>query len=248
MGDRAATGRGYWFPLVLLGFGLLAMLGWDSVPDHGWFAYAPSPDGMGEYGVGNSVVLVRFEQDQYPPRDWPWPVLVTATFVATVAWYGWRAGDPVRRYVALALGGGVAILVGYVATGMADVAHDPAGFVSSVGLPLLALGAVAGAWARLRPGPGRRVAALISVSCLVVGVGTVLGTWAPGLYDPVVIAVGLFVLARLERSRLLAAVAAVVLVAMVVFPTGTLSTLLPAALTLAGAIVALAHQSRPAPA
>jgi hypothetical protein len=252
VGDRA----GYWFPLVLLGFGLLAMLGWDS-EDFGWFAYAPSSDGgtyLGteQYVARNSVVLVRFEQGRYPPRDWPWPVLVTTTFVATVAWYGWRARRSADvstlRYVALALGGGIAVLVGYAAAGIADVAEDPAGFVSSVGLPLLALGGVAGAWALSRHGPGRRVAALVSVGCLVVGLGTVLGTWSPGLYDPVVIAAGLFALARLERSRLLVVVAATALVAMVAFPTGTLSMLLPAAVALAGAIAALAYQGRAAPA
>jgi hypothetical protein len=51
------------------------------------------------------------------------------------------------RYPPLALGGGIAVLVGYAAAGTADVTDDPAGFVSSVGLPLLALGVVAAAWA-----------------------------------------------------------------------------------------------------
>jgi hypothetical protein len=71
----------------------------------------------------------------------------------------------------------------------------------------------------------------------------VLGAWSPGLLDPVIIAGGLLILARYERSRLLAVVAVAVLVAMVVFPVGMLSTLIPAVMMLAAAIVALVRQS-----
>jgi hypothetical protein len=179
-------------------------------------------------------------------RDWPWAVLVTTTLVATAAWYGWRArraGGSVRGHVALAVGGGIVVPTGYVVVGMADTTTDPAKLVTSVGLPLIGLGVLAMAWAYFRLGPGRKAAALISAACLVVGLGTVLGAWSPGLVDPVIIAGGLLALARFEHSRLLAAVAVAVLLVMAVFPVGTLSTLIPAVILLAAAIVAVVRQS-----
>jgi hypothetical protein len=78
---------------------------------------------------------------------------------------------------------------------------------------------------------------------LVVGVGTVLGAWSPGLLEPVLIAAGLVALAWYERSRLLVLVAGAVLAALVVIPDGTLSTLVPAVIVLAAAIVALARRN-----
>jgi hypothetical protein len=132
---------------------------------------------------------------------------------------------------------------GYVVVGMADTTTDPVKLVTSVGLPLIGLGVLATAWAYFRLGPWRRAAALISAACLVVGVGTVLGAWSPGLLDPVIIAGGLLILSWYERSRLLAVVAVAVLVAMMVFPVGMLSTLIPAVMILAAAIVALVRQS-----
>jgi hypothetical protein len=249
MGERARAG--YWFPLVLLGFGLLGLLGWDSVlasQDFGWFAYAP-PSGLADYQytqvlVGTSVA-VDFEMKRYPMRGVLWPVLVVATLVVTMAWYGWRArraGSSVRPYVALAVGGVIAVPATYIATGMASVMPDPAEMVTSVGLPLFVLGVLTGAWAYSGHRPWRRTAATISVACLVVGVGTILGALAPGLLDPVIIAGGLLALARFERSRLLAVVAGVVLVAMVMLPAGALSALIPAMVLLAAAIVELARQ------
>lgn len=260
MGDRAASGGryGYWFPLVLLGFGLLGLLGWDSVrasQDFGWFSYTPmSSDPVHldtailSPGADYQARAVSFNLTQYPMRDWPWAVLVTTTLVATVAWYGWRArraDGSVRGHVALAVGCGILVPAGHVVVGMADTTADPAKLVTSVGLPLIGLGVLAAAWACFRLGPGRRAAALISAACLVVGVGTVLGAWSPGLLDPVIIAGGLLTLARFERSLLLAVVAVAVLVAMVVFPVGMLSTLIPAVMMLAAAIVALVRQSGP---
>lgn len=256
MGESRA---GYWFPLALLGFGLLAMLGWESVPaghGFGWFSYATFSDDMyfgpefyqsntGLVQEQNSISVVRFEPGPYLMRDFPWPVLVIATLVATMAWYGWRArraGKPAGTYVMLAVGGGLAVLVAYVATGMATVTSDPAGMVTSVGLPLLGLGAITGAWAYLRLGPWRRAAGMISVAALLIGAGTVLGAWAPALLEPVIITAGLLALARFEHSRLLAVVAVLVLAAMVVFPAGPLSMLAPAIVVLAAAIVVLVRQ------
>jgi hypothetical protein len=179
------------------------------------------------------------------PRDWPWAVLITATFVAAVAWYARRArraGGSVRAHVALAVGGAIAVPACYVAAGTADAIGDPAALVPAVGLPLLGLGGLAGAWAYFRRGAWRRTAAVVSVGSLVVGVGAVLGSWSPGLLDPVLIATGLLVLAGYERSRLLAVLAGTVLVALVAFPEGALSMLVPAVLVLATAITALVRR------
>jgi hypothetical protein len=260
VGDRGRPN--YWFPLVLLGFGLLALLAWESMPtaweDHGWFTYAVFTDDQyfdvgqgGLTGTGlvqeqHSVSVASTGMALYPMRDLPWAVLVIGTVVATMAWYGWRArraGGSARPFVIVAVGGGIAVVVAYVATGMASAVPDPAGTVSSVGLPLVGLGALAGAWAYLRPGRWRRATAMTSAICLLVGAGTVLGAWAPGLLEPVIITGGLLALARLERSRLLTVVALLMLATMLVFPPGsTLSMLVPAMVVLAAAIVILVRQ------
>jgi hypothetical protein len=166
--------------------------------------------------------------------------------LGAVAWYAWlarKAGGSVRAHVTLGVTGGIAVPACYVVAGAADAIADPAGMVPSVGLPLLGLGGLTGAWAYFRQGPWRRTAAAVSVVSLVVGVGTVLGSWSPGLLDPVLIAAGVLVLARYERSRLLAVLAGVLLVVLVVFPDGTLSTLIPAVLVLAAAIVTLVRRN-----
>jgi hypothetical protein len=256
MGDQGRVR--YWFPLVFLGFGLLAMLGWESTPTtpEDWFAYAPyTADeylGTDQYTTDNSLTLethsvsvATLSPGLYSMRDFPWTVLITATLVATMAWYGWRArrdGGSVRPYVMVAVCGGLAVPVAYVATGMAGAVADPAGTVTSVGLPLLGLGVLAGAWAYLRPGRWRRAAAMVSAACLLVGAGTVLGAWAPGLLDAVIVTGGLLALARFERSRLLALVAVLVLAAMLAFPVDTLGMLVPAMVVLAAAIVVLVGQ------
>lgn len=262
MGDHVGDkGRpNYWFPLVLLGFGLLALLGWESMStaweDDGWFTYAVFADDQ-YFGVEQHLTSIAAPQEVYgvsgtwastlyPMRDFPWAVLLTGTVVATVAWYGWRArraGRSARTFVIAAVGGGIAVVVAYVATGMASAVPDPAGTVTSVGLPLVGLGALAGAWAYLRPGRWRRATAMTSAICLLVGAGTVLGAWAPGLLEPVIITGGLLALARFERSRLLAVVALLILAAMLVFPPGsTPSMLVPAMVVLAAAIVILVRQ------
>lgn len=263
MGERAVSGGryGYWFPLVLLGFGLLGLLAWDSVAaraDLGWFAYAPlSPETGHDVDtidtIGTIAQMSAYREEPLSSglagsrlRDWTWAVLVTVTLVGTVAWYARRArraGGSVRTHVALAVSGAIAVPACYAVAGAADVMADPAELVRSVGLPLLLLGALLGAAAYFRVGPWRRTAATIGVVCLVAGVGTVLGAWLPGLLAPVLIAAGLLAIARYERSRLLAVVAGTVFVALVVFPDGTLSTLIPAVVVLAAAIVTLVRRN-----
>ncbi len=250
MGERTAGRYGYWFPLALLGFGLLALLGWDSmrtVEDFGWFAYAPLPPepqiqqtitGLGisaSYNTATPLLAI-------PAQDWTWTVLITVVLVGTIAWYGRRVGGSVRTYVALAAGASAAIWLLHLIAGLADATAGLGEVVPSVGLPLLGLGVLAGAYFRL--GSRRRVVAVVSIASLGAGVAVVLGAWAPGLLDPLLIAVGLLVLAWYERSRLVVVVACLVLTVLIVFPDGTLRTLVPAMVVLAAAIVALVRRDR----
>lgn len=256
MGERAASGEryGYWFPLALLGFGLLGLLGWDSVrppEDIGWFAYAPLSSETGD-AVEGEAQLSAYYNTALPPglvgplRDWPWTVLITVTLVGAVAWYAWdarRAGRSVRMHVALAVGGAIAVPACYVIAAVAEDITDPVGLIPSVGLPLLVLGGLAGAWAYRLRGAWRATVAAVSVMSLVAGVGTVVGAWSPGLLDAVLITTGVGVLAWYERSRLLVVVACAVLAALVLSPEGTLSMLVPAVIVLAAAIAALARRT-----
>ena len=251
MVDKVVAGGrpGFWFPLVLLGFGLLGLLGWESVrtgQDFGWFAYTPLPSGSAhaiQEGIAVSAYVTvdgPFGLGRLPLQDESWVVLVTAALVATVAWYGRRVRGSALAYVTMAVGGGIAVVAGYVAAGVAGPTDEPAGLITSVGLPLAGLGGLACAYAR--PAPRRRVVALVlGAGCLVVGLATMLGTWSPGLFLPMVIAGGLLALARYERSLLLAVVAAAALVTMAMVQDGPLSLLIPAVVLLAGGIVALAR-------
>ncbi|GAB1512435.1 hypothetical protein [Actinophytocola sp. KF-1] len=255
MGGRA-TRDGYWFPLALLGFGLLVLLGWGSVTtaeDVGWFAYAPAADvqnshalvGVG-FSSGNTVAPLLVTS---PVRDWAWTVLITVCLVGSVVWYAVRdrrAGRPVRGHVAVAVGGTAAVWGVHLIAGIADATAGLGDLVPSVGLPLLVLGLLAGLYHRL--GARRRVAAVVSALCLGAGVAVVLGAWSPELLDPVLIACGLLALALYERSRLVAVVSCVVLTALVVVPDGTLRTLVPAVVVLGAAIAALARRGGAVPA
>lgn len=248
MGGRAAGRYGYWFPLVLLGFGLLVLLGWDSVrtvEDFGWFAYAPLPPepqiqqnltGLEMSASYNTATPLLATTDQ----DWTWTVLITVVLVGTIAWYGRRGGGSVRTHVAVAVGASAAIWFLHLVAGIADATAGLGESVPSVGLPLIGLGVLAGAYFLL--GTRRRVAAVVGVASLGAGVAVVLGAQAPGLLDPVLIACGLLVLAWYERSRLVVVVAGLVLTALVVVPDGTLRTLVPAMVVLAAAIVALVRR------
>jgi hypothetical protein len=257
-----ATGRGdrygYWVPLVLLGFGLLGLLGVSLArPVPFWFAYTPMAEtqilSVGQYtvsGVRYGEAVLWSDTWQYPPRGWSWAVVVLGTFVATAAWYGWRArrAVPWRRTVLFAGVGVVAIALLYLTVAVADTMPDRGELVSAVGVPMALFGAIAGAWWYFRSGPGRTVAAALALFAVFVGAGTVLGALAPALTDPVIIAVGLLGLARVERSLLLAGVAVASFVAMVTLPAGTLDTLIAALVLLVGGIAALVLRGRAATA
>jgi len=116
-----------------------------------------------------------------------------------------------------------------------------------VALPLAGLGVLAGAYFWF--GPRRRAAAVVSAVCLTTGVSALVGALAYGLVDQLLITCGLLVLAWYERSRLVAVLSVVLLAALLLFPFGILSTLVPAVIVLATAVVALVRRSgRPAPA
>ena len=246
MGGRTTDerGYGYWFPLVLLGFGLLTLLaGEGGRDDVDWFAYAPATS-----GEAHAVAILepaRYYNTPLPigvgfsTRDWTWTVLVAVVVAGAVAWYGVRA-RAVRKHLAVAVGGVLAVLACHVVAGLADAVPEEGELVRSVALPLAGLGVLTGAYYWL--GPRRRAAAVVSVVCLAVGASALLGVWAYGLVDPVLITCGLLVLARYERSRLVAALSVVVLAALLLFPYGVPSTLVPAALVLAAAIAALVRR------
>jgi hypothetical protein len=115
--------------LVLLGFGLLGLLGWDSVragQEFGWFSYTPLPPEIGYVAQQNTLIVASYSAGtpfglgRFPAQGEAWAVLVTATLVATAVWYGWRArrSGSVRTYVAVAVAGGIAVPAGYVAAPM----------------------------------------------------------------------------------------------------------------------------------
>lgn len=241
MGGRTENDRGYgyWFPLVLLGFGLLAKLAWDVVrPDLPSIAEAP--------GAANSVAILTPGAQYGPlpfdtgasPRDWTW-LLVTVVLVGTMMWYGVRARS-VWRHLAVAAGAVVMVLACHVIAGIADAVSEKGELVRSVGLPLVVLGVLTGAYYRFES--RRRAVAVVSVVCLAFGVSALLGAEAPGLFDPVVMMCGLLVLAWYEGSRVVAVLAVVVPMAFLAFPYGILSTLVPAVIVLAAAIAALVRR------
>jgi hypothetical protein len=132
----------------------------------------------------------------------------------------------------VAVGGSAAIWLCHVIAGTEGLGE--------VGLPLLVLGALAGAYFRL--GQRRRMAAVISIVCLGAGAAVVLGTWLPDLIDPVLIAGGLLGLAWFERSWLVAVVACLAPAVLLVFPGGMLRVLVPAVIVLVATIVALVRR------
>lgn len=256
MGGRTENDRGYgyWFPLVLLGFGLLTLLAHDNLrtrDDVGWFAYAPATPGNGTQFTAILEPGAAYYNSPLPfdvgisTRDWTWTVLIAVTLVGTVAWYAVRArraGRSVRGHVAVAVavGGVVAVLACHFVAGFADAVSGEGELVRSVALPLAGLGVLAGAYYWF--GPRRRVAAVLGVVCLTAGVSALAGAWAYGLVDPLLITCGLLVLARYERSRIVAVLSVVLLVALLLFPQGILSTLVPAVVVLAAAIAALVRR------
>jgi len=170
-----------------------------------------------------------------------WPYLVAAIFVATVAWYAVRAEKPKpwRRLAAIAFCGLIAIpIAGIVAGGMTSHGDGRELLGTVMGLFTL-LGAGGAAWAYFRLGPGRGAAIIIAVMFGPLAVYGWLVSLLPQMAEALLPGLGLLALAWFERSVLLASVTVAFLLAAAVFTTGSAALLIPAAVTLVGAIATL---------
>lgn len=227
MGASSDDRYGYWFPLVLLGFGLLALLGWEAVRVEGfeWVSYRPET--TTGYQFYATLTGMEMSEDIVPlvigAAPGPWTVLVTVCLGGTAAWYATR---PWWRSVAVAAGGSAAIWLSYATDGLGEL-----------GLPLLVLGALAGAYFRLSR---RRAAAVAGIVSLGAGGALMLDSW---LFEPVLVGGGLLALAWFERSRLVAVVGCLVAAALLAFPDGMPRVLVPAMVVLGAAVVALVRRA-----
>ncbi|KAA9154585.1 hypothetical protein FPZ12_031670 [Amycolatopsis acidicola] len=187
--------RGYWVPLLLFGFGVLA------AP----LVYETDV----RQGIGTRVVV-----ESTTKAGAYWVALVTVGAAASLAWYRWRAsrvGVQARTgiYVAWLLGALALFVVlvpvvGYLVLGLFD-GFSPQGVWVS-GAVCVAGGLVAGvsAWRSWRPG---MVVGLVAV-VLAADQLAILAT-THGFGALLVIAVGVCALAWVERSVLCGVIAAV---------------------------------------
>jgi hypothetical protein len=246
-----------WFPLAALGFLLLGLtaLGMPS-GDSGWFAYTPAErhayavitPGLSQQG-GNTAVPVLatgFTRQSEVGRFWPW--VAGAGFLATLAWYAVRAhrtGRPFRpgMLVLSGLGGLVALTAAAVLGEFAHVAGP--GVAAGVAWPVALLGLCGAGWAFFRLGPGARPAGITGVTLLALGAYALVSSVLPG-ENGLLIGAGLALLAWLERSVLLAAVAGLFSLVVVVLAATELAAPAGTAVVFGGAITALVLSRRPA--
>ncbi|PRX46500.1 hypothetical protein B0I33_10777 [Prauserella shujinwangii] len=246
----------YWFPLAVFGFLLLggaATAATTPEEEFGWFAYAPIDAPRRSVSVLRAVPFSEYERLEAVrlTDSWPGLSLLLAALLATVAWYAWRArraGTPFpARRLALGTAGAVAATVaGWLVLAVLADTVEHTEVVLVAGPPLLLLAAVLGACAYFGRGRWRRVAGVAGVVVLVV---TVLAAVLPVLADQLLIpaaAAALLVLARWERSALLAVIAGLFLAAAVLAPGGPARLLLPAAVLLGWAIGVLLLRGRAA--
>ncbi|WP_158887271.1 hypothetical protein [Amycolatopsis anabasis] len=244
--------------MALLGFGLLALLALRPEPGFGWFAYTPRSEMMATtFAVQGSsnVIVPEFFVDPaglgfaVSGRDF-WPVAILVLFLATVAWYAVRmrragAGLSRGRLITVVLGGLGAIVLGFVLGGIARAAGDGPEVAVTVGGPLVGLGLCAGAWSFFRLGPGGRAARIACAVLVPAAAFLALAALLPDRIDTLLITTGLLVLARLERSILLAVVAGAFLLSGVLFARGVFGLALSAAIVFAGVIAAFVVVRRP---
>ncbi|GHF75916.1 hypothetical protein FHX82_002468 [Amycolatopsis bartoniae] len=227
--------RSAWFPLALLGFLLLAAALWEMRTPTGWFAYAPAQGFHVQflYGIGEPVLRPAEE-----PSSWRWgtprQLAVTVALLGTVVWY--------RRRVLLIGGAGLVVVVLSAALAAAARAFGGQVLATAVGVPLVLLGACAGAWVWFRP--GYRPAVVAGVVCLALAAYALIAAFDPDLVDVVTAALGLGVLAVLARSVLLGLVAVLFALAGPVFGDGAPGLLGAGAVALAGALAVLGPGGR----
>lgn len=233
----------FWFPLVLLGFlalGGIALAGdrYQPLAFHQLEGLGPG----GIYGTGVSQayqsVMVLSSVSPVAVRTYPgeyWVAGVLVILLATAVWYAWRSGQE-RTFAFLGLAGVVAA-VGFLVI-LEIVLAQPA-LAPTIGGSLLAVGLCGAAWVYFRLGGGRRVVAGISVVVVATGGVALLINVTPVRPDQWIVVCGLLVLAGLERSLFLAAVALVYFVVAWAFLPGVTGLVLTAAVLFFGGVSAL---------
>ncbi|MFF5987523.1 hypothetical protein [Prauserella flavalba] len=244
---------GYWFPLALLGFGLLGAVTVRPAADVGWFAYRPGSERqyLTSVSYAESVdVEAGFHVVAGGAYGWQAHVAIVALFLASVAWYAARARKagtpwPAPRIVVVAAGGALAVEGAYL--GLLNVPKGLTGeaFAAALSLPLALLGLISLAGAYFLKGTARRVTGVLGVVLLGVAIGSVLLPSADEAAAVIVLSAGLFLLAWVHRSVLLGAVAALFLLSGgAVSAADPAALVVPAAVSLAGAMVALVLRAR----
>jgi hypothetical protein len=241
-----ARGRyGFWFPLALLGFLSLGgiVLTSQQAPLRGLATSEQFLTGGGMYGVGFSsstqyTGLLSSVKFMTARSELPWEYWIVGSvvaFLATVIWYAWKSG----REVAFAFAGvgGLIAVVGFLAVIQIVVAQP--GLTLTVGGSLVALGLCAAAWVYFNLGRGGRIVKAISAVTLATGGSALLVNVVPVVTDEWIVVSGLLVLAWLERSLFLVAVAVAFFVVAWAFLPGVTGLVLMAAVLFFGAIAAL---------
>jgi hypothetical protein len=252
MGTRGRFG--FWFPLALLGFLALgsaafAQGGWWVDARHASFPGNDYPLTTTLYGVEMSRTAERqlhvlSPGAIYGTTVWSstsnpeyWVFGVTLVFLAAIAWYAHGSGR-VRAF-ALATVCGVVAIVAFPC--MMWIIEETPDLAPTIAGSLLAIGLCAAAWVYFQLGRGRSALTAISVVTLAVGATGLLATWTSYRADELLVAGGLLVLAWWERSLLLAALTAVLLVIGAVSLPTLIELVLVTGLLFACSFVALAR-------
>ncbi|CAM3396731.1 Integral membrane protein [Kibdelosporangium persicum] len=254
MGTRGRFG--FWFPLMLLGF---LTLGSAAFAQGGWWVDARYTSFPGnDYPVTTTLYgleMSRAAERQlhtlspgavYAATVWSftsnpeyWIVGVTLVFLAAIAWYAHGSGR-VRAFALATVCGSVAIVAFPCMMWIIDETPDLAPTIAG---SLLAIGLCAAAWVYFQLGRGRSALTAISVVTLAVGVTGLLATWTSYRAEELLVTGGLLVLAWWERSLLLAALTAVLLlIGAVPLPT-IIEFILVTGLLFTCSFVALARRS-----
>lgn len=252
MGTRGRPG--FWFPLALLGFLALGSAAFaqgewwvdarrTSFPDDGY------PVATTLYGVEMSQSAERqlhvlSPGAMYGTTGWSststpeyWLFGMTLVLLASIAWYAHGSGR-VRAFV-LATVCGVVTIVAFPC--MMWIVEKTPDLAPTIAGSLLAIGLCAAAWVYFQLGRGKSVLTVISMVTLAVGATGLLATWTSYRADQLLVASGLLVLAWWERSLLLAALTAVLLVIGAVSLPTLIELVLVTGLLFACSFVALAR-------